>query len=310
MARSYRRSGAKALPWHRNCIAISINACTQFLGHRPPEGGLLSIQHSFETRFRRARGLSCAALCFALAACATNAADPAPVETQAVPAAADSADDSPNVISVDPNVVSYEEYSDPLMPFNRAMFKFNDVVGRYVLIPVGKAYARAVPPVVDRRVDSFFDNVATPVYAVNELLQLDVKPAGTNLLRFGINTTVGLLGLFDPAKDWFGLERKPSDFADTLAHYDVGYGTYVVLPFFGPSDLRNTAARGVDYFFNPLPHVLESPNGFILLSYGWFHEFAGQAEDYETLLEETEDPYIFLRNLHLQRIQRDAAYRD
>jgi phospholipid-binding lipoprotein MlaA len=90
----------------------------------------------------------------------------------------------------------------------------------------------------------------------------------------------------------------------------VGYGTYVVLPFFGPSDLRNTAARTVDYFFNPIPYVLEQPDGFILLSYGWFHDFAGNAEDYETLLEETDDPYIFLRNLHLQGIQRDAAYRD
>ncbi len=233
---------------------------------------------------------------------------------QAVPAAAADAEgaagDGPNVISVDPNVVSYENYSDPLMPFNRAMFKFNDLLGRYVLIPAGKGYARVVPPAVDRRVDSFFDNAATPVYAVNELLQLDWQPAGTNLLRFGINTTVGLLGLFDPAKAWFGLERSPADFADTLAHYDVGYGTYVVLPFFGPSDLRNTAARSVDYFLNPLPWVLERPNGFLLLSYGWFHDFAQGAEDYETLLEDLDDPYIFLRNLHLQRIQRDAAYRD
>jgi phospholipid-binding lipoprotein MlaA len=259
---------------------------------------------------RRARGFACAVVAScALSACATNAADPAPVETQAVPAAADSGD-GPSVISVDPNVVSYEDYSDPLMPFNRAMFRFNEDVGRYVLIPVGKAYTRVVPPVVDRRVDSFFDNAATPVYAVNELLQLDVKPAGTNLLRFGINTTVGLLGLFDPAKAWFGLERTPSDFSDTLAHYDVGYGTSVVLPFCGPSNLRTTAARTVDYFFNPIPYVLERPNGFILLSDGWFHDFAGSAEDYETLLEETDDPYIFLRNLHLQSIQRDAAYRD
>ncbi len=287
----------------------------EFLSHQPPEGRPLSIANLFEKPLRRTGGLfSAIAVALAISGCATHAADPAPVESQVVPTVPDdtegTAAESPNVISVSPNVVSYENYRDPLMPFNRAMFRFNDVVGRFVLIPLGKGYARVIPPVLERRVDSFFDNVATPIYAVNELLQLDLEPAGTNLLRFGINTTVGLLGLFDPAKAWFGLERSPADFAATLAHYDVGYGAYIVLPFFGPSDLRNAAGRGVDYLLNPVPYVLDNPDGFILLSYGWFHDFAFGAEDFETLLEETDDPYIFLRNLHLQRIQRDAAYRD
>lgn len=249
-----------------------------------------------------------------LSGCAASLADRAPDERQAVPR--DVAVDGEPVaadeeaVMVSPNVVGYQNYSDPLMPMNRAIFKFNEVVGRYVLIPVGKGYARVVPDVVDRRVESFFDNAEHPVFAINQLLQLDWKPAGKNILRFGINTTIGILGLFDPAERWFGIEREPSDFAETLAHYDVGYGTYLVLPFFGPSDLRNGAARGVDYFFNPIPHVTESPDGFWILSYGWFEDFAQGAENYEKLLEQTEDPYIFLRNLHLQGIQRDAAYRD
>jgi phospholipid-binding lipoprotein MlaA len=83
-----------------------------------------------------------------------------------------------------------------------------------------------------------------------------------------------------------------------------------VLPFFGPSDVRNGIARGVDFLFNPIPWVTESPDGFLILSYGWFQDFAQSAETYEKLLERPDDPYTFLRNLHLQGIQRDAAYRD
>lgn len=213
-------------------------------------------------------------------------------------------------IEIDPNVVSYDEYHDPLMPMNRFIFGFNDVVTRYALIPLGKGYARVVPEAVDRRVDNFFKNAASPVYAVNHLLQAEPRKTGVNLVRFGINTTVGLLGLFDPAEAWFGLERSPSDFAETLAHYDVGYGTYLVLPFFGPSDLRNAAARGVDYFLHPIPYVLDNPESFMIMSFGFFQEFAQNAENYEKLMQESEDPYLFMRNLHLQSIQRNAAYRE
>lgn len=248
--------------------------------------------------------------------CATGTAEPVPDQTVTVPAD-ETAKDSPDqpasagqeTITIDPNVVSYDDYKDPLMPLNRVIFGFNDFVGKYALIPLGKGYVRFVPDAVDKRVDSFFDNVASPIYAINKLLQAEPKAAGTNLARFGINSTLGILGLFDPAKAWFGLEPDVTDFAETLGHYDVGYGTYLVLPFFGPSDLRNAAARGVDYFFNPVPYVLDNPESFIVLSAGFFDDFAHNAADYEKLLKQSDDPYIFTRNLHLQAIQRDAAYR-
>jgi phospholipid-binding lipoprotein MlaA len=248
-----------------------------------------------------------------LAGCATQAADPAPPETVETPNDASvegNGETGAERITIDPNVVSYDEYQDPLMPMNRFVFGFNDFVSRYALIPLGKGYKKVVPDPVERSVDNFFKNAASPVYAVNNLLQAEPKKTGVNLARFGINTTIGLLGLFDPAEAWFGLSRAPSDFAETLAHYDVGYGTYVVLPFFGPSDLRNAAARGVDYFLHPIPYVLDDPEAFIVLSFGFFEEFAQHAENYEELMREAEDPYIFMRNLHLQSIQRNAAYRE
>lgn len=257
--------------------------------------------------------LAAAVLC----GCASQAADPVPAETVPVPedepageTGSDAGASGDEAVTIDPNVVSYDDYHDPLMPLNRFVFGFNDIVYRYALIPLGKGYAKVTPEAVDRRVDNFFKNAASPVYAVNNLIQVEPKASGINLARFGINTTIGLLGLFDPASAWFGLERETSDFAATLAHYDVGYGTYIVLPFFGPSDLRNAAARGVDYFLHPVPYVLDNPEGFILLSYGYFEEFAQNAADLEELMRESEDPYLFMRNLHLQTIQRDAAYRE
>jgi phospholipid-binding lipoprotein MlaA len=243
-----------------------------------------------------------------LCGCATQAADRAPAEAVAVPDS-DAAASGNDVIRVDPNVVSYDEYRDPLMPLNRAVFRFNDIVGRYALVPLGKGYARIVPDSVDRRIDNFFYNAASPVYAVNHLLQAKPKLSGRSLARFGINTTIGLLGFFDPATSWFGLERTESDFAETLAHYDAGYGTYLVLPFFGPSDARNATARVVDYFLHPIPWVLDDRESFAVLGFGFFHDFAQGAEDYEKLMKQSDDPYIFMRNLHLQTAQRDAAYR-
>lgn len=245
-----------------------------------------------------------------LAGCAAQAEDPAPAQTVAVPeSSGETAEGRRETITIDPNVVSYDEYHDPLMPLNRFVFRFNDVVARYALVPLGKGYARVVPEAVDQRVDNFFSNAASPVYAVNNLLQAEPRLSARNLARFGINTTVGLLGLFDPADAWFGLERAESDFAATLAHYDAGYGIYLVLPFFGASDSRNATARVVDYFLHPIPWLLDQPESFFVLSYGFFHEFAQTAEDYEELLKQSEDPYIFVRNLHLQSVQRDAAYR-
>jgi phospholipid-binding lipoprotein MlaA len=245
---------------------------------------------------------------FILCGCATQAADPEPAEPVVVPNADESVSGA-DAINIDPNVVSYDDYRDPLMPLNRFVFRFNDLVGRYALVPLGKGYARFVPEPVDRRIDNFFYNAASPIYAVNNLLQAKPRLSGRNLARFGINTTIGLLGIFDPAAAWFGLERAESDFAKTLERYGAGYGTYLVLPFFGPSDARNATARVVDYFLHPIPWVLDNPESFVVLGYGYFHEFAQGAEDYETLMKHSDDPYIFMRNLHLQTIQRDAAYR-
>lgn len=209
---------------------------------------------------------------------------------------------------IEPTVVAYDEYKDPLIRLNRAIFAFNDVSYRYVFVPLGKGYIGVVPDPVQQSISNFFYNVKTPIYLVNNGLQLKGKAAGTNLLRFCINTTLGILGLFDPAQAWFDIDKAETSFADTLAHYGAGYGIYIVIPFLGPSDMRSGASALTEHFLNPIPRLTENPDTLIIQSLDYFQEFAPEAERYGPLTEESDDPYIFLRNLYLQGVQRDAAY--
>ena len=217
--------------------------------------------------------------------------------------------DAPEGIpDVEPTVVSYTDYNDPLIGFNRAMFTFNDVVYRYALIPLAGGYVKVVPLPVRNSVTNFFYNLKTPIYFVNHLLQLEGRLACRNLARFLINTTLGVGGLFDPAADWFGLERAEAHFDDTLMRYGAGYGIYLVLPFFGPSNLRDGASAIGDYFLNPLTYLGQEPERSLLKGFDFLQDYATDAERYEVLREKSDDPYILFRNLYLQSIMRDADY--
>lgn len=237
--------------------------------------------------------------------CASNAAkDTAKPDEQGQQlSAAENSD-----VEIEPTVVSYTEYKDPLIGLNRAVFAFNDVSYRYALIPLSKGYIKVVPDPVKKGIGNFFYNLKTPIYLVNNTLQLKPKLAATNVVRFGINSTFGLLGLFDPAKNWFDMERAESHLNDTLIHYGAGYGFYLVLPFSGPSDLRSGVSTLGDYFLTPTVYLLDSPERTAVQAFDGFQDFAPQAERYERVRDEADDPYIFFRNFYLQRIMRDAEY--
>jgi phospholipid-binding lipoprotein MlaA len=205
-------------------------------------------------------------------------------------------------------VVSYSNYRDPLIHVNRAIFKFNDVTYRYLLIPMANGYRRITPDSVEKCIGNFFHNIKTPIYAVNHLLQGKPKPMGRTLLRFGYNSTIGLLGFFDPAKSKFHIKREETHFENTLARYKVGYGFYLVIPILGPSDLRRGAGSIVDGFLNPIPYFVEFPWSLAIQGFDSFQFFAPNAKRYTLLRRKSEDPYIFFRNLYLQGVQRDADY--
>ena len=207
-----------------------------------------------------------------------------------------------------PTVVSYSDYRDPLIRINRGIFKFNDVTYRCLLIPLSKGYTRFVPDPVERCIGNFFFNIKTPIYAVNHLLQGKPKPMTRTLLRFGINTTMGLLGFFDPAKSKFKIKREETYFENTLAHYSVDYGIYLVIPILGPSDLRRGAGTIADSFLNPVTYLTKFPWSTAIQGFDSFQNFAPVAKRYTLLRRKSEDPYIFFRNLYLQGVQRDADY--
>jgi len=134
---------------------------------------------------------------------------------------------------------------DPLESINRAMYGFNAQLDRWVLMPVIGAYQKVVPRVARKGVTNFFDNLDDIRTGINQVLQWRPRRAMQTGGRFLTNTTLGVLGVWDPASR-FGIPKYDEDFGQTLGRYGVGAGPYLVLPLFGPSGLRDAAGRAVD----------------------------------------------------------------
>lgn len=197
---------------------------------------------------------------------------------------------------------------DPLEPLNRGIFWFNDLTYRYVLSPVGRAYTTWVPQPVKTGVGRFFDNLREPISSLNNLFTAQWGQSGRNLARFGINTTLGLAGVFDPAQAWFELEPAAADFEDTLVHYQLGYGLYLVLPLLGPSDARGLSSVAFDYLTHPAYYLTDRGTGSIVRAVDGVTEQSSLLADYPELVGDAPDRYQFIRNLYMQRALRDAQY--
>jgi phospholipid-binding lipoprotein MlaA len=144
--------------------------------------------------------------------------------------------------------------NDPLESSNRAVFKANDAIDRAVIKPVAKGYQSTLPQWLRDRFRHFLDNLTEPRVFTHAFLQVRVNAAGTTFTRFIVNSTAGVFGLFDVATD-FNLPRQTGDFGQTLARWGVGEGPYVVLPIFGPSNVRDavglTGDIFTDFYVNP-----------------------------------------------------------
>jgi len=150
------------------------------------------------------------------------------------------------------------EVSDPLEGFNRGVYRFNYYFDKFVFLPIVGVYTFIMPDYFQDRVSNFVDNIFEFNNFTNNLLQLKFKQTGITLARFAINTTVGVAGLWDPATS-MNLRRQPEDFGQTLGHYGVGNGPYLVLPIFGPSNLRDTTGLVADTLaFNYVAKEIES----------------------------------------------------
>lgn len=140
---------------------------------------------------------------------------------------------------------------DRFETYNRAMFKFNYQFDKYILKPVAEGYRAVTNDFTRERVRSVISNIKEPVYAGNNLLQGDIKQSGIGVARFGINSTLGLLGMFDVAEGW-GLKKDAAGFDETLAAWCVPDGPFIVLPFAGPSTPRAAVGMFADGFMNPV----------------------------------------------------------
>ena len=147
---------------------------------------------------------------------------------------------------------------DPFEGFNRGVFEFNDVLDRYALKPIAQGYQAVVPETIRFIVGNVFANLGDVYTAFNQLLQGKPRFALTDMTRFVVNSTLGFAGAADVASA-IGLERHNEDFGQTLGRWGVPSGPYLVLPFFGPSSLRDAPARYVDSFGNPVGYVSDIP---------------------------------------------------
>lgn len=149
--------------------------------------------------------------------------------------------------------------NDPYENFNRKMFAVEQALDHYVVEPVAKGYLY-VPQPVRRATRNVLNNLASPITLVNDALQGDMRRFGTTFLRFGINSTVGIVGIFDVARH-FGLERHTEDFGQTLAVYGFEAGPYLYVPGLGPSPPRDLLGWGIDWAFDPVTYISDGDLG-------------------------------------------------
>ena len=195
---------------------------------------------------------------------------------------------------------------DPLEPINRGVYQFNEGVDTMFLKPVAEVYQAIIPPVARTGVSNVFANINDVVVALNNLLQGKVTEALSDVGRVLINTTAGLFGLFDVATP-VGLEKHDEDFGQTLGYWGLGDGPYLVLPLLGPSNLRDTAGRVVDYNTDPVTYIEPTRDRNQVQGLRLVSRRAELLSASRLLSVAALDEYEFVREAYLQR-RRNLIY--
>lgn len=193
------------------------------------------------------------------------------------------------------------EIADPLEPFNRAMYHFNDKLYFWMLKPVAQGYKKVVPETARVSVKNFFSNLGFPVRFLSCLLQADFSGAATEIGRFGINTVWGIGGLMDPAASKeLDLQKQETDLGLTLAFYGVGHGFYIVWPIWGPSSPRDSLQIAGDYFLYPVSYIRPWYAATGVISYMMVNNTSLKIGEYESLKGAAIDPYVAMRDAYIQ----------
>jgi len=195
---------------------------------------------------------------------------------------------------------------DPLEPVNRGIYTFNEAVDTTLLKPAAELYRGLVPRLVRTGVSNVFSNINDVIVALNNLLQGKVGNAASDTGRFLVNSTIGLLGIFDVATP-LGLPKNNEDFGQTLGWWGVGDGPYLVLPIFGPSNVRDTFGLVVDVLTDPISYIEPTRDRNIVMGVRAVNRRSELLEASKILETAALDPYQFVRDAYLQR-RRSLIY--
>ncbi|XPV67392.1 MAG: VacJ family lipoprotein [Halarcobacter sp.] len=206
-----------------------------------------------------------------------------------------------------------KEIFDPLEGYNRSMTTFNDYVYTNILEPTAKGYAVVVPEPARIGISNFIYNIKFPIRFVNNILQFKLTNAVKELGRFTVNSTFGLLGFLDPASENLGMEKYDEDFGQTLGFYGIGGGFHVVLPFLGPSNLRDMVGIVGDGYVNPLnatsamnykiPENSEQTLGISVFKA--VNNVSLNLGKYENIKKDAIDLYPFFRDTYNQKREKE-----
>ncbi|MBV9735040.1 MAG: VacJ family lipoprotein [Acidisphaera sp.] len=211
----------------------------------------------------------------------------------------------------DPEALAeYNQTNDPLEPTNRFFYRVNDALDVVVLKPVAEAYRYAVPRPVRTGIHNALANLSTPVLLANDVLQAKPRRAGDTLVRFVVNSTVGVVGIFDVASGW-GYRAHDNDFGITLALWGVSDGPFLFLPVLGPSNPRDATGFGVDIALDPLTYIGQ---GAIVTDLKWARYGVSATDERERVLDPVDqikkgalDPYATFRSLYRQHRDSEIA---
>lgn len=190
--------------------------------------------------------------------------------------------------------------ADPIAPWNKFMFHFNDKLYFWLIKPVARGYRALVPGVIRQSVANFFYNVTAPERFVNCLLQGKGRAASFEVGSFMLNSTVGILGFRDLTQEQREQMPGGEDLGQTLGSYRIGNGFYLVWPFLGPSTLRDTVGMVGDAFLNPIRYVDPAELGWSLSGYEFLNDISFHIGDYEAFKKAAVDPYEALKDAYIR----------
>ena len=200
----------------------------------------------------------------------------------------------------------YRDPSDPLEGFNRVMYRFNDDLDTAVVKPLARGYSAIMPAPLNRGVTNFFSNLGDVSSAVNNLLQLKLGRAATDVGRVMVNTTVGVAGFMDVASN-MDLPKYGEDFGQTLGTWGIDPGPYLVLPVLGPSSVRDGVGLVAEWYLDPVNYIEDDTVRWSVKGLNIIDTRADLLDASRVLEAAALDPYAFVRDAYLQR-RRSLVY--